>query len=192
MPEAPYRFSLTELEVDPQFVTKVSSTLEVADEDVRLALAAGNERLMRALGLESAPLQVAGASLRANGVVGLVRLTPRLELEIAPKYLGADSPTWREDFFFVANLSRFGRLLPEDRLASGLTGHSGLANLMGQALIELYSQNSRRPLGRIGPRWCMTSTSWETLIQKTWRCQHRRGTASASRHLRATTRTTVS
>jgi 5-methylcytosine-specific restriction enzyme subunit McrC len=144
--EAPGRLSVTELIRDDTFVTRAASKAGVSRSELRELIARANERLLAELNLEDPPLQLVGGALRANGVVGLLRLSPRLELEIAPKYLGADAVNWREDFFFIAQMSRFGRLLASERLGTRATGRKGLANLMAGALVELYWESFRRPL----------------------------------------------
>jgi hypothetical protein len=144
--EVPGRISVTELVGDHSFVSVASAIGGVSANDVRDLVTRTNSRLLTELGLKEPPLQLSDGTLRADDVVGLLRLSPRLELEIAPKYLGTDSPSWRDDFFFVAQLSRFGKLLPREQLGTRVTGRKGLANLVAGALVELYWDSFRRPL----------------------------------------------
>ncbi|MCY4199539.1 MAG: restriction endonuclease [Gammaproteobacteria bacterium] len=80
-----------------------------------------------------------------QNVAGIVLVAPRIELEIAPKFLG-DAPGWREDFFLLATLSSHGRLLDRDGLNSAARRTSNLATLIARSFLEMCSQNSRRPI----------------------------------------------
>ena len=76
----------------------------------------------------------------------MIRLAPNLEIEVAPKFLGTSWDGWRADFFVIAQVSRFGKLLPRERLAAGFGERGDLATLVGRALVDMYWQHYRRPL----------------------------------------------
>jgi len=81
-------------------------------------------------------------------VAGLIRLAPSVELEIAPKFLGLDETDsgWRKDFYYLANLSRHGRVLPSERLRATGDAPRDLAALVARSLAGMYRDNRRRPL----------------------------------------------
>lgn len=93
--------------------------------------------------------------VRAEGFAGLLRISPILELEVCPKFLGPETESWREDFFSLTTLSRFGRLLSSDALHSSRGQVADLATLVARALVELTGRHRRRPL--------------RTYRQQTWR-----------------------
>lgn len=64
----------------------------------------------------------------------------------APKFLGSADPTWREDFFAIATLTHFGRLLPAEALQAQRGRQDDLATLAARALVEMVHENRRRPL----------------------------------------------
>lgn len=84
--------------------------------------------------------------VRAEGFAGLLRLSPYIELEVAPKFLGVEAEGWREDFFAITTLTHFGRLLNAESLHSKRGDLADLATLVARALVELAHQNRRRPL----------------------------------------------
>lgn len=144
--EVPRRCGITERKPSSNFVAEAARVGEVDENVVRVLIARANRRLMAQLGLTNPPLELSGDAIQAVGITGLLRLSPRLELEVAPKYLGIDAENWREDFFFIANISRFGKLLPHEMLSTDYSGSNSLTNLIAGALVGLYWENYRRPL----------------------------------------------
>lgn len=127
-------------------VAQLAAALRVGPEVIRRQLVSAGERVARLLALPANPIAVVGADVRVGGVAGLMRISPRCELEIAPKFLGGDWGGWREDFFFVAMLSKHGRLLPEDRIG-GTAGERGeLASLVARVVVAMFLEHQRRPL----------------------------------------------
>ena len=102
-------------------------------------------RVGRLLRLDASPVSWMDGGVQFQNVAGILLVAPRLELEVAPKFLG-DAPGWREDFFLLATLSSHGRLLDKEGLNSSSRETSDLATLIGRAFVEMYNQNRRRPL----------------------------------------------
>jgi hypothetical protein len=113
----------------------------------RMIDAAGG-RIARTLGFNANPIQTDARGTRVSDVAGMIRLAPSLELEIAPKFLGLDESDsgWREDFYFLANLSRHGRLLASERLRASGGAPRDLAALVARALAGMYRDSRRKPL----------------------------------------------
>jgi hypothetical protein len=109
-------------------------------------LARTGDRIQRTLQLESNPLLIVDARVRAIDMAGMARVTTGVELEICPKYLDHDSASWREDLLFLASLGRYGRLLTADRLGSRRSHSPDFATLLARVFVRLYSDNQRRPL----------------------------------------------
>lgn len=135
-----------------------AAPVDLAGEASRLAgidrprakqlIQAAGERVARVLGMNVSPLVAEAGGVRAMDVAGMIRLAPALELEIAPKFLGldADDRHWREDFYFLANLSRHGTLLGSERLRASGGAPRDLATLVARSLIGMYWDNRRNPL----------------------------------------------
>lgn len=108
---------------------------------------AGN-RVASSLGLNYNPISVDVKGARAIDFAGLIRLAPSLELEVAPKFLGLDDAddAWREDFFFLSTLSRYGRLLASERLSASGGAPRDLSTLVARSITSMYEARKRRPL----------------------------------------------
>lgn len=105
-------------------------------------------RAASSLRLNYNPISVGAKGARAIDFAGLIRLSPSLELEVAPKFLGLDDAdaAWREDFFFLSTLSRHGRLLASERLSASGGTPRDLATLVARAITNMYEARKRRPL----------------------------------------------
>jgi 5-methylcytosine-specific restriction endonuclease McrBC regulatory subunit McrC len=108
---------------------------------------AGN-RAASSLRLNYNPISVDVKGTRAIDFAGLIRLTPSLELEVAPKFLGLDDTdaVWREDFFFLSTLSRHGQLLASERLSASGGTPRDLSTLVARSITSMYEARKRRPL----------------------------------------------
>lgn len=139
------RFTSIEYLVDSEIAdTIVSRTGIQRSEAYELLDRAGN-RIRENLGLKKSPVVHTGEGICFQNVAGLMLLRPGLELEIAPKFLGAVRG-WREDFFFLATLSYHGRLLDSEDLRAAAQQTSDLATLVGRSLVQSYWRSHRRPL----------------------------------------------
>src|SRR4029079_12413330 len=54
--------------------------------------------------------------------------------------------TWREDFFFAALISRYGRVLTREQLRSSRSRRSELSSLIAGALASMHETLQRVPL----------------------------------------------
>lgn len=132
---------------DPvEIVTGMTEKSGLARSRVIELIHAAGDRAAQALGFSQSPLILTGNAARAVDFAGLLRVAPGLEIEVVPKFLGGATPGWREDFFFLAMLSRHGRLLAADRLRALSSPSSDLAALIGRALIQMFWDNHRRPI----------------------------------------------
>jgi 5-methylcytosine-specific restriction enzyme subunit McrC len=133
---------LASAEVIPTLVEAgMTSTEAVA------VLARNSARLRRSLRLPDGdgPLVVDGEFVKAVDVAGVVRLAPGIELDIAPKFLGFEHPTWREDLLAISNYTQRGRIISRN-VAAGI-GHAGdLASLIGRVFVGEFWRHYRKPL----------------------------------------------
>jgi 5-methylcytosine-specific restriction enzyme subunit McrC len=142
------RFSLVEYGQPVDLTADIAVAAGVDRGKARELLERAGERVARTLGFSSNPIQIDANGIRVVDVAGMIRLGPSLELEIAPKFLGLDrdDPRWREDFYFLANLSRHGRLLASERLKASSGAPRDLAALVARSLAGMYRDNRRKPL----------------------------------------------
>lgn len=140
------RIGLTEYGDPTDVVAEASESISTPPERIRQLLLNAGNRIGRILRLPENPLAVRAGGVRACDFAGLVRVSPRFELEVAPKFLDSSSVRWREDFFYLAMLSRHGRLLASDRLCAAPGARDDLATLIARSMIGMFQDNKRRPL----------------------------------------------
>lgn len=142
------RFSVVEYGQPIDLVTQIISTVAIDKGKAGRLINAAGERIARTLGFSSNPVQTDAKGTRVSDVAGMIRLAPSLELEIAPKFLGLEETdsSWREDFYYLANLSRHGRLLASERLRARSGAPQDLAALVARSLAGMYRDNRRKPL----------------------------------------------
>lgn len=140
------RFCLTEYDPPVPLVGQIAHAMGLAPARITEWLQLAGDRVALSLGFTNTPLQIAGQRAQATDFAGLLRVAPAIELEVAPKFLGSSAGGWREDFFFLAMLSRHGRLLGSDRLRAVSSANTDLATLVARALIQMYWDNHRRPI----------------------------------------------
>lgn len=103
------------------------------------------QRLKQRLLLKDPPLTMSGGKITANNIAGIIPLAPRVEIDVAPKFLGTAHKGWREDFFAVAALTGQGGLLNEN-VSAGYGRAPDLSSLLGRAFVGLFVERQRRPL----------------------------------------------
>lgn len=140
------RFCLTEYDPPVSLTSQIAQTTGLAPARITEWLQLAGDRAALSLGFTNTPLQIAGMRVQAKDFAGLLRVAPAIELEVAPKFLGSAATGWREDFFFLAMLSRHGRLLSSDRLRAVSSANTDLATLVARALIQMFWDNHRRPI----------------------------------------------
>ena len=139
------RYGAVEYSRPAPLAEEISSGSRIPIGRARELLRNSAARVRRLLRLEANPVSWADDGVQFQNVAGILLVAPRVELEVAPKFLG-DAPGWREDFFLLATLSSHGRLLDREGLNSSSRETSDLATLIGRSLVEMYNQNRRRPL----------------------------------------------
>lgn len=143
------RWTIREYDGPSPIIHDMALRAGLSDTRIKELLTSAGERAAKSLGLTNNPISVEAGGVRATDVAGIVRVAPAAELEIVPKFLPASGPPptgWREDFFFLANLSKHGRLLLSEKLAAGRTSSRDIPSLVGQTIVAEYLLNRRRPL----------------------------------------------
>lgn len=147
------RVTLVEYGTPRPVIADLSTQLQMDRSQVRHQLSTAGARVAHVLGLKDSPLSVSDSGVRVCDVAGVLRVGPRVELEVAPKFLGTEWAEWREDFLFLCMLSRNGRLLAGDKLRASSTGTHDLASLVAEAMVSMYLDVQRRPLRSYRHEW---------------------------------------
>lgn len=142
------RFSLVEYGKPKDLVQAIDTETQTGRAEARRILSEAGNRIAGNLGFKNSPIQLKSAGVKAVDFAGLVRLSPSMELEVAPKFLGLDDSdtSWREDFFFLSTLSRHGRLLASESLSATGGSPQNLATLVARSMAGMYQASMRRPL----------------------------------------------
>lgn len=142
------RISLVEYGSPVDLSREIAEALGVDRTKANSLLTDAGSRAASILGLSYNPITVDAKGIRAVDFAGLIRLAPSLELEVAPKFLGLDDAdaSWREDFFFLSTLSRYGRLLATERLSASGGTPRDLSTLVARSITSMYESRKRRPL----------------------------------------------
>jgi hypothetical protein len=141
------RLTLRESREEPRVIQRAAALLGVSDNEVVALFTRAAARLRDLLNFRRSPfdIQLTGA-VRVDGIAGLLRLSPHLEIEVVPKFLDAEEETWQEDFFQLALFSQTGRMLPREQVRAGHADRGDLATLVGRTLSQMYWENHRRPV----------------------------------------------
>jgi 5-methylcytosine-specific restriction enzyme subunit McrC len=126
-------------------IPREAARLGITQDALQKSLEQTARRMSDVLGVAD-PLWFERDGFRVGGVAGLIRLTNGLELEVCPKFLDPADPGWRDDFFLIATLTRYGRVLPKDALQSEAKEKYSLGDLIALTVLEMYEANQARPL----------------------------------------------
>jgi 5-methylcytosine-specific restriction enzyme subunit McrC len=139
-----HRISVAEYSA-PESVLEHAKRIDISADTLELLLNQVAQRISVALSVNE-PIKISRGFFRIVDIAGLIKLAPNIELEVRPKFLGIGASSWREDFFAIATIARYGRVFPHEALRSGVTEKGDLADLLGRAVISMYDRNCRRPL----------------------------------------------
>lgn len=140
------RFTLVEYEAPLSMVGTMAQETGLPPQKIYEYLQRAGERAAHVLNFSNNPLSIVGNRVQAIDFAGLLRAGPAVELEIVPKFLGGGVEGWREDFFFLAMLSRHGRLLSSERLRALTSANADLLTLVARAFVQMFWDQHRRPV----------------------------------------------
>lgn len=111
------------------------------------AIAELSSRLAEAFRVgEEAPIAISGGLVRVNNIAGVLRVTPAVEIDVAPKFLGRAYSGWREDFLAIASLTGEAGFLSSETVHARYGASTDLASLIGRVFIDYFWRNHRQPL----------------------------------------------
>ena len=113
-------------------------------------LTRASARLRRTLrfGEDRTPISVDADAGRVtiSNLAGVIRLGRRIELDLAPKFIGHTHAGWREDFLAIANVTGEGQILAGASVTATYGEATDLASLIGRVFVEQFRANQRYPL----------------------------------------------
>ena len=113
--------------------------------------------MRRDLSLRAAPFTFEEAAVATSGVAGIVQLGPNAELEVVPKCFAPGNPAWRDDFLFMATVTRLARIFRRERVsATRRENHSDLLSLLADIFLDELERWVRVPIREYG-RFAWTS-----------------------------------
>jgi 5-methylcytosine-specific restriction enzyme subunit McrC len=125
-------------------ISRTAGRLAIPPEELRALLTRVAGRAAATIRLEGA-VQFREDTFRFVGLAGVLRIAPGLQLEIAPKFLDKDAAGWRGDFFALANLVKYGRILPQEAISASISEGASLSDLVGRAVVHLFDRHGRSP-----------------------------------------------
>lgn len=142
------RFSVVEYGSPANLLPSIAASMGKGTAEAARHLSDAGARIARQVGLKKSPIEVSGQLVSSSKVAGLLHLGRSCELEIAPKFLGehAGGAGWREDFFFLAMLSKHGHVLASDRIRADTAADSDLDSLLARAITDMYWEHHHRPI----------------------------------------------
>lgn len=129
----------------PTLLEEAASALDISVSELTNLLFNASERIRARLNINDA-IFISGKSFRVGKIAGILKLSQNIELEIIPKFLIDGSVSWKEDFYFIASLSRFGVYLSEDKMSSALSQTSALVDSLAETIINQFVQLRRSPI----------------------------------------------
>lgn len=132
----------------PIALNEISMQASISDDEIMHLFQLANIKIKKALHLKKDPILCRYDKVIVQAVAGAIKLSNRVELEIIPKYLKHQSRTisWKEDFYLLSTMSKYGKLLCGEGIRSNTSTKSFLYDLAGRTLAEQYLKNQRQPL----------------------------------------------
>ena len=126
----------------------ISNQIGIKSTELQRLFQLANSKIKKALHLNIDPIVCEYDKVYARNIAGTIRLSNQLELEIIPKYLKhySESKSWKEDFYLLSTISKYGKLLSNEGIRSSTSMKSSLYDLAGRTLAEQYNKLHRHPL----------------------------------------------
>lgn len=140
------RFSISEYGESKKLVEEIQSKSSYSKAEINDLILKCGDSVSKELGFNKSPILISSGKVRAIKFSGLIQVAPGIELEVIPKFVGAEFDSWREDFLFVATLSKHGYLLSSDNISSSLSKNDNLHNIIALSFSKMYMENRRKQI----------------------------------------------
>lgn len=141
----PYRVTIAEYGAPEPVIAEIAIAARSTPSEAEALLRHHGERLQRRHGLKENPIDIRSDGVTAKGIAGVVALTPRVELEIRPKF-AAPGSDWHADLVFLAVITRHGHIDTASSISSLISEANSLADLVARVVIQSIERNQRVPL----------------------------------------------
>lgn len=104
-------------------------------------------RLRHDLRLREEPFIVTKGGVCTNGIAGVTRLAPGVEVEIVPKCFDPDWRGWIDDFLVMAAVTKLGRVFRREQVSASLrVEHKDVMTLLAAVFLQECERLSRVPI----------------------------------------------
>ncbi len=143
-----YRLSITEYGLSKVSIPELANNIGLQEEELKEMLIEKGKELKELLMLKQSPMQITDNFFSVVEIAGIISLNNIFFIEVAPKFLGNDELNgyWREDFFFLAMLSRYGKILESDKITAAIEEENSFYMLLAKIMIEMYEKNAHKPI----------------------------------------------
>ena len=128
-------------------LSNIGATIGLPIDTLRRMFLESSGRLRRELHLREEPFTFIGDMVSSSGISGVIRLGPRVEIEIIPKCFDPRNANWRNDFMVMAAVTKLGRILRREQVSARFrTEHRDVLSLLAALFLEEFERLSRVPI----------------------------------------------
>ena len=125
----------------------MEATVGLPVATLRILFLESSARLRRELRLREEPFTFLGDLVSARGIAGVIRLGPRVEIEVIPKCFSAENADWRNDFMVMAAVTRLGRIFRREQVSARFRNqHRDVLSLLAAVFLEEFERLGRVPI----------------------------------------------
>ncbi|HXH15253.1 MAG TPA: hypothetical protein VNJ10_03875 [Sphingomonas sp.] len=139
------RITIAEYGTPEPVIAEIAAAARSTASEAEALLRRHGERLQRRHGLKENPIEIRSDGVTAKGIAGVIALSPRIELEIRPKF-AAPGSDWHADLVFLAVITRHGHIDTASSISSLVSEANSLADLVARVVILSIERNQRAPL----------------------------------------------
>lgn len=128
-------------------LSSIGGIIGLPVEALRRLFLESSGRLKQQLRPRDEPFTCAGDAVSTSGVAGVIRLGPRVEIEVIPKCFDSENVNWRNDFMVMAAVTRLGRILHREQVTARLrSGNTDVLTLLAAAFLAELDRLRRVPI----------------------------------------------
>ena len=148
----------------------IGASIGLPIDTLRRMFRESSGRLRRELHLGEEPFTFIGDMVSSSGIAGVIRLGPRIEIEIIPKCFDPRNENWRNDFMVMAAVTKLGRILRREQVSARFrTEHRDVLSLLAAVFLEEFERLSRVPIREyVRSSWIDSSIDGELDYGEFW------------------------
>lgn len=110
---------------------------------LELAISKANRLISSKVNERESFIYIRNGYLKCKKIVGIFKLSKNVYLEVYPKFVTTDDDTWRENFFLLSILSRYGSILEKAEIPYG-KDNTDLFDICAQIFVNSYLRVYRK------------------------------------------------